>query len=287
MTKLRSLILVAFLCFYSSAYALPTSVTDDGLYPRFCQEAAENDAFFAQFKNIPVYSGVVENVSYEQGKLYLDEIIKQSPEILDHLERFKLNDSIGNPPKFYYPNIGEISATTLRYIKIASDLKTLFGSLDDCTIVEIGGGYGGQCKILADLFHFKQYTIIDLPGPLALTKRFLKEQKVPNVHFLSCDSVIPDSTFDLVISNYAFSECTTEMQQKYIDVFARSNTGYLICNNFPANEPLSYLFSNKAEILAKLRSHQIPWLELQESPKTSLNNYLIVWSRNSETVDGP
>ncbi len=271
-----------FVCYFSSnAFAVPTSVTDDDQYPKFCQKAAENDACFAQFKNIPVYSGVVENVSYEQGQLYLDAIIKQSPEILDHIKKFKLNDSIGNPSKFYYPNIGEISPTTLRYIKIASDLKILLGALDDCSIVEIGGGYGGQCKILSDLFQFKRYTIIDLPGPLALTKRFLKEQNVSNVHFLSCFDIIPDSTFDLVISNYAFSECTTNMQQKYIEyVFAHSDKGYLICNNFPANDPLSHLFSNKTEILLKLSNYHIPWRELQESPKTSLNNYLIVWSKN-------
>lgn len=285
MTALHSYSLVVFTCFYfSSIFAIPTSVTDDGQYPQFCQKAADNTELFAQFKNIPVYSGVVENVSYEQGKEYLDAIKKQSPKLLDYLEAFKLNDSIGNPHKFYYDDIGEISPTTLRYIKIASDLEMLFGSLDQCTIVEIGCGYGGQCKILTDIFHCKKYTIIDLPGPLALAKRFLNELEVQNVHFLSFDSEIPDRAFDLVISNYAFSECTSSMQQRYIeDVFTHSNSGYLLCNNFPTNDPLSYLFSNKTETLKKLSNQKIHWMELQEDPKTSPNNYLIVWFKKIPT----
>lgn len=284
-TRFALIFFVVLTCFYvSNIFAEITSVTDNDTYPQFCQEAAENSALFAQFKSMPVYSGVVENVSYEQGKEYLDVIKKQSPELLDYLEAFKSNDSIGNPQKFYYDDVGEISPTTLRYIKIASDLKMLFGSLDQCIIVEIGGGYGGQCKILADIFHFKKYIIFDLPGPLALAKRYLKELEVKNVQFLSFDSMISDKTFDLVISNYAFSECTSKMQQKYIeDVFAHSNKGYLLCNNFPANDPLSHLFSNKIETLEKLSNQHISWTELEEYPKTSPENYLIVWSRNNKT----
>lgn len=276
---------IALTCFYlSSMFGELTSVTDDGQYPLFCQKAADDTALFTQFKNTPVYSGIVENVSYEQGLEYLDAIKKQSPELLDYLEAFKLNDSIGSPKKFHYEGIGEISPTTLRYIKMALDIKMLFGSLDQCSIVEIGGGYGGQCKVLADIFHFKKYTIIDLPGPLALAKRFLKELEVQNVHFLSFNSVIPDRAFDLVISNYAFSECTSDMQHRYIeDVFTLSNKGHLLCNNFPTNDPLSHLFSNKIETLEKLSNQDIPWIELQENPKTSPDNYLIVWFGNHKT----
>ena len=202
---IRNILFISFsLLRISNIWATITSVTDDSRYPQYCQNAADNTSLFAQFKNNPIYSGVMETVSYEQGKEYLEAIRKQSPELFDHLEAFKANDTLGNPPKFYYDGVGEISPTTLRYIKIASDIKRLFGSLDQCSIIEIGGGYGGQCKILADIFHFKKYTIIDLPGPLALAKRFLKELDVKNVYFLSPESVIPDQAFDLVIWDMHF-----------------------------------------------------------------------------------
>ena len=271
-----------FFCF-SNLFATPTSVTDDGQYPQFCQRAADSSVLFSEFKRIPTYAGVVETVSYEQGKEYLEAIKRQSPELLDYIETFKSSDSVGCPQKFYYSNIGEISPTTLRYIKIASDLKMHFGSLDECTIVEIGAGYGGQCKILADIFNFKKYVIIDLPGPLALAKRFLNELNIQNVHFFSFDSEIPDEQFDLAISNYAFSECTEKMQQRYIeDIFKKSDKGYLICNNFPEDDRLSHLFSNKQKSLNELRMQNIPWIELEEYPRTSANNYLIIWNRHLE-----
>jgi len=49
----------------------------------------------------------------------------------------------------------------------------LFGLLDDAKIVEIGGGYGGQCKIIYDCFEPISYLMIDLGELLKLQEKYL------------------------------------------------------------------------------------------------------------------
>ncbi len=267
------------LAFYTSAYCqIPTSTTDDNLYPEFCAQAAQNEALFSQFKRHPIYVSVLEHVTFEQGRKYLDEIKRQTPELLDQIDLFKKNDQIGNPKTYFYKETGMISPTTLRYLKIASDLKKQFGNLDHFSIIEIGGGYGGQCKIIADLFHFKKYTIIDLEGPLLLTQRFLHEMNVRNVEFATPDESTFQETFDLVISNYAFSECTFQTQKYYIEhILSHSKRGYLTCNVVPLNRPQGFLYAIKPTILDQLTRYQIPWEEHAENPQTHPCNYLIIW----------
>jgi len=125
----------------------PTSATDFSAYTSYCQQAAEDPEVFARFKASDVYQIVLEHVNYSQGKQYLDLIIAQSPEFLDHIESFRMNDSIGDPTVFDYAPIGRMSPTTLRYMKVASDLTILFGDLNGASIVEIGGGTEGSAKL--------------------------------------------------------------------------------------------------------------------------------------------
>ena len=46
--------------------------------------------------------------------------------------------------------------------------------------------------------------------------KYLEKNKVDNVNFLSHDTV-PTEKYDLIISNYAFSECTKSMQDFYLE----------------------------------------------------------------------
>ena len=277
MTIKRTLILFfTFTLFFFLPIDGKTSMTDASTYSDFCQKAAKNPDLFKKFKTYPVYFGIVENVSKKFGRNYLDIILEQSPELMQYLAAFKQNDLYGNPKTYFYPETGNISPTTLRYIKVASDLKKEFGSLDNCTIVEVGGGYGGQCKILSDLFHIKEYIIIDLPGPLALAKKYLEKLQVPNVTFIKHTDAIPAKAFDLAISNYAVSECTTAMQRKYLErVFASSKNGYVIYNQIA---PKTSIYPTKSQVLSMFSEFQIPWEEHPEKPLTANGNYLLTWN---------
>jgi hypothetical protein len=114
-------------------------------YTETCRLAASDNKYFDTFKSNPSYNIILEHVTYEQGLSYLYEIEKTDV-IMSQIDRFKENDILGGT-KLYdysYRDVGLISPSTLRYVKVLCDLYSLFSNLDNFNICEIGGGYGGQ-----------------------------------------------------------------------------------------------------------------------------------------------
>ncbi len=216
---------------YASESDCPSSVTDINWYTDFCKSAAEDDILFANFKRSPLYTVVLEHVTYNFGKQYLELIKKNYPLLLLNAEQFRTNDLIGNPFVFRFGKYGIFSPTTLRYMKIAGDIGLMDIELKEAKIIEIGAGYGGQCKVLSDFTGFKEYTIVDLPEVLLLVKRYLDAFDIKNVKLLTPDQIDSCGDYDLVISNYAFSECYKLMQDVYLDrIIKNSKHGYMIHN---------------------------------------------------------
>lgn len=274
---MKTLFLTSCLLVTSISAFAKSSMSDDNKYPKFCRIAAQNPVIFQNFKRDPFYNTILEHVTFEQGKQYLKIVQKQSPEFLTQLELFRQNDLVGNPRAYKYPGVGFFSPTTLRYMKVASDLKKLFGSLDNLRIIEIGGGYGGQCAILTRLFKVKSYTIVDLQGPLALTARYLQAQGNFSVELLQPEEVTSnDEPYDLVISNYAFSECNREVQTDYLQkILVRSKMGYLTCNYTPMAKKLkSY---KKDELVKAVTQSGKSCKVMKEEPYTYDNNYILTW----------
>jgi len=52
------------------------SISDTNDYKEFCTIATQNDEVFKSFKINPTYNGILEHVSYEQGLLYLQYLIR-------------------------------------------------------------------------------------------------------------------------------------------------------------------------------------------------------------------
>ena len=198
-------------------------------YLNVCNYAANSDEFFKQFKSHPAYRHVLEHVSYEEGQQYLKEI---DIDYLDKLEEVKENDSLGSPVIYEYPSVGEISPTTIRYIKNTSDIINKFGTSFN-SIVEIGGGYGGLCKVLSSFIKFEQYLLLDLEECNLLSRKYLSHFNLPTLSYRSEEIDEIDENFDLLISNYAFSECHKDVQLDYIERFVKkSNNFYMMHNNF-------------------------------------------------------
>lgn len=275
------LLIISISAIFCTIEALPmTSVTDhDEAYRQLCAQASSDQQIFDMFRRSAACQRVIEAVSPNDGLECIKIIQRQSPEFLTtHLADFKTSDKVGNPLMCLYPDVGEFSPTTLRYIKIASDLKKFFGDLDNCTIVEIGGGYGGQCKIINDVCKVKHYIIIDLPEPLALTKKFLEHHGIYNVTYLTPDQPLPNQVFDLAISNYAFSELTESSRKKYIkDVLNFSKRGYLLCNDATGMSQSGNLFAYKKKLVNEIASANISPEIYAECPLTCASNYLVVW----------
>ena len=75
-------------------------------------------------------------------------------------------------------------------------------------------------------------------------------------------------TGDLLISNYAFSECVKEIQDKYIQkIINNCKRGYVIHNNFEGYSHIE---------LVNILTHNVK--EYKEKPNTAPNNVLLTWS---------
>ena len=207
-------------------------------YLSACRSAAQASDFFKTFKNNQAYRHVLEHVSYEEGQQYLDEI---ELEYEDKLDEIKENDKLGTPITCSYDGVGQISPTTVRYLKNTSDIVTKFGTSFD-SIVEIGGGYGGLCKVMSSFVKFEQYLLLDLEECNMLSRKYLSHFDLPTMSYQAEEIVDVEDNFDLLVSNYALSECNRETQMMYIERFVKkSDKFYLMHNNFHAdNGNMSY-----------------------------------------------
>lgn len=254
---------------------LQSSISDTQRYKNACQMASLNDFYFSFFKQNPDYTEILEHVSEDQGKLYKQYLDQNFPEYISKLDKFKENDLHGGTKLFNYDGIGQLSPTTLRYIKVLSDLKQLYGSLDNFNIVEIGVGYGGQCKIISDFFNIQNYYLVDLDESLNLSEKYLNKLNVKNIKIVRPNDIVSfNQKFDLVISNYAFTEISKTIQDFYLNnIILKSSHGYITCN-FISQYCNIDSYSLK-ELEAKL--NHLDTKKLEEFPLTHKDNLILYW----------
>jgi len=217
-------------------------MVDYGTYANYVESICQSGDL-SSFKSHPNYTYMLEHVSKNQGDEYL-HCIKTSTNINDNeIKNFcNINDSIGNPLKSDF-QVVTASPSSLRYIfhshLILKHLSSL--NLPSIDIVEVGGGYGGLCLAIN---HFSEkyglkinsYTIVDLPSISKLQTLYLN-----SVSNLKVD-VVDATTFGegiskqnmFLVSNYCFSEISTEFQKKYIDtLFPKISHGFMAWNMIP------------------------------------------------------
>ena len=240
-------------------------------YLEVCKRAVEGD-LFDTFKSHPDYRQILEHLEYKDSLDYLRAILRDNPWLVKEFYLFSDNDILGSPIRCYYEELKlNMAPATIRYVKVLSDLILHFGSLHDIDIVEIGGGYGGQCLVISKEIAFKSYTIIDLEEPSALQRKYLDNHIVENVRCFTPDELDFDN-IDLCISNYAFSEIGRVFQDAYIEkVIKPAKNGYITCNRFGndnVNPPLT-----KEDVVALKPNHLI----LREEPDMVKENFIYIW----------
>jgi hypothetical protein len=110
-----------------------------------------------------------------------------------------------------------------RYQLITERIDDLFGSWEDWRILEVGGGYGRQALSMLQRYPCS-YSILDLPEPLALQRAFLATYGY---------ALVEDAgPADLFISNYALSECSHDIQRRYLWRAAQCARGYITWNGW-------------------------------------------------------
>lgn len=212
-------------------------------YLSSCREAATNENIFNNFKQDGRYRQILEHVSHEEAGQYLQELKVPISDVLQHLDFFKENDKYGNPDLFEYDSLGTISPTTIRYIKNTFDICSYFDKNQIKNIVEIGGGYGGLCKILSSVIDFDNYVVFDLLEVNELAQKYIsKFNNLKNkVQSFTLDQLTEIDGIDLLISNYAFSEISSDIQNQYYDnVIKKSKNIYMVFNQI-SNQNILFL----------------------------------------------
>jgi putative sugar O-methyltransferase len=252
-----------------------TSISDTQKYKNACKMATISDFHFDFFKKDQAYTEILEHVNQEQGQMYKDYLDIHFSDYKTKLDKFKENDIHGSPAVFNYNDIGLISPTTLRYIKVLSDLKNLYGSLDNFNIVEIGVGYGGQCKIITDFFNISKYYLIDLDEATDLALKYLNKLNVSKAEAMRFDEIdTVNLKFDLVISNYAFTELNRDIQDIYLkNIVTQSSRGYITCNFISQYCNINSYSLQELE----LKLNQFNLKKFQEFPLTHKDNLILCW----------
>lgn len=223
--------------------ARATSYTDTQTWPYFCIVASEDSKIFDAFRRNTVTLSVCEYFEEEWDKKMLESIENNSRIRFSDKDwtDFLKSDEVGCPIcKEYLINHSKRMANcmTLRYVRILQQLLDLFDNMNAIeSIAEIGGGYGGQCRIIMSYLRTVKYTLIDLPEVLQLMKSYLGKFEDGNrMNYIDGTSKFEEDSYDLVISNYAISEMIKDVQEIYIEkIVCHAKRGFIIWNNLSSN----------------------------------------------------
>jgi len=214
----------------------------------------KNEWFFKSDKS---YTMILEHVSFSIGLEYLSLIQEKFNLIYNNNKDFFidlciLNDKYGKTIKENFENFCCCSPSNLRYIfqslLILEYMKKL--NLNNIDIVEIGGGYGGLCLFLynlSSLFNItiNSYSMFDLDEAIKLQVKYLDLHNISINAFNLNDENIYLNKDSFLISNYALSELSMNLQnlyaEKVVDPFI--SHGFLIWNFWNSVEV--YKFKNK------------------------------------------
>jgi len=259
----------------AQASLLPkSSISHRSEYLEVCKGAVIEPSVFSKYKFNREYRAILEHVTRKQGDEYLKTFLGNSA-ILQTLRKVSKKE-VGGGYKYSFDSLGKVSPTQLRYSKILQDLEFLFGTLNGLSIAEIGVGNGGQAIQILTHFQVGSYHLIDLPDVEQLAQKNVSHHGLSERISINSESKQLANKPDLVISNYAFSELSREIQIQYFEEFIRScPRGYFLYND------IAIEFENT--LRAEDFSARIPGAEIfKEVPNTFPRNVLVAWGHNQD-----
>ena len=227
-----------------------------------CMEIVSNEHKFNNFKNNPIINNMLEHTPENLGKNYILLIIEEFSEIINKInwKKCQENDKIGNTKTYEFLELSSFvsidnyffSPSTLQYIYVSLKMLKLIQNLNkndnEYDIIEIGGGYGGQCLVfhyIAESFNIKikSYTLIDLSSVSLLQEKYLKLFNLENIHCYKAEeydnfkNIFSNINYDLFICSWALSEMPIHYSQKYYDdIVTKSHSGFIAWNGEDPND---------------------------------------------------
>jgi hypothetical protein len=206
-----------------------------------CTHAAREDDLFKRFRKSSIFMEVVEGTPKSAGYYNLEKL-KMNSDFIASLSKLESSESVGLPLNIIDFSINKINyslnPTTIRYANNCCNYINLFGrSIFDNFIYEIGGGYGGECKVMNDFYSslkegnkIANYNVFDLKSSHALIQKYLLIFGY-RVNFLDLHVMPAIESKSLVISNGAISEMRGDLLDAYIDLVVKPAAhGYFITN---------------------------------------------------------
>lgn len=202
-----------------------TSLSDIPLVHQSCEQALA----WSRFRSLPGFLYAMENFPESSHQDLLNAVPEKD------LTSDLFASDIGEPPKIRSSQ-GWISPTMLRYSAISRDIGRRF-DMGNTGIIEIGCGFGGQCRVLQNHYGPNGMTVlIDTNPMINVAREYLSHFGRAPVHFypaewaLGLSAVVPRLNL-LCISNYALSEMRRDVQEMYFDkIIRRCPRGYVHWN---------------------------------------------------------
>jgi hypothetical protein len=252
------------------------SISGEMAWPRACTALADGAIRSARFRRLRAVMEVVETLGPSDGRHHA-RLIRAAGHA-EWLERpeFLALASWGAPllwPGILLETQRAIAPTSLRYLSHALWLRDEGLVGERAHIAEIGVGYGGLVAMNA-LVSQARTTLVDLPNVKRAAMRMLAENALT-------DAALTHSSFDCVISNYAFTELSSDLQDRMLSNFiAGSRHGMILSNARVFSQHIGG--RSNEELLAALKEHGINARIDYEHPLLSpsdrtCGNVLILW----------
>ena len=206
-----------------------TSVSSSMDWPLACDALARKLWISRGFRRRKSVRQVVETLGMVDGRYFAKMLraMKTSPA---EMNAIRAMCDWGDPLKAPSCLLGwawNCSPTSLRYLAHAFWLKQNGWIRQKGTIVEIGAGFGGLAAMNAILSDARIH-VVDLPEVTSCVSVIMNENGLSECLVSADETTRGDYT---VISNYAFSELTTELQDQYFKKWIRkSKNGVMISN---------------------------------------------------------
>lgn len=259
-----------------------SSISGDMAWPQACAALADEVTKSARFRRLRAVMEVVETLAPCDGRHHARHIRAAGhAEWLERPEVLALA-SWGDPliwPGILLGTPQAMAPTSLRYLSHALWLRDEGLVGERAHVAEIGVGYGGLVA-MNSLVSQARTILVDLPEVERAAMKMLAENALAQAATPSDVAGAP-KPFDCVISNYAFTELSTILQDRMLsEIIAGSRHGMILSN--------ARVFSRRIggrsneEILTALADHGIDASCHDEHPLLSpsdraCGSVLILW----------